>query len=52
MSTVAIDEPAQTQAPAMRVRKRDGRLEPVDVNRIVRAVSRSAAGLVGVDPLR
>jgi ribonucleoside-diphosphate reductase alpha chain len=36
----------------MRVRKRDGRLEPVDVNRIVRAVERCAEGLHGVDPLR
>ncbi|HUB72055.1 MAG TPA: ribonucleoside-diphosphate reductase subunit alpha [Acidimicrobiales bacterium] len=41
-------------APAspMRVRKRDGTLEPVDVNRIVRAVERSAGGLSRVDPLR
>ena len=29
-----------------------GRLEPVDVNRIVRAVSRCCAGLDGVDPMR
>jgi ribonucleoside-diphosphate reductase alpha chain len=36
----------------MRVRKRDGTLEPVDVNRIVRAVERCAEGLHGVDPLR
>ena len=27
----------------MRVRKRDGSLEPVDVNKIVRAVSRAVA---------
>lgn len=36
----------------MRVRKRNGSLESVDVNKIVRAVGRSAAGLDGVDPLR
>ncbi|HXW79686.1 MAG TPA: ribonucleoside-diphosphate reductase subunit alpha, partial [Acidimicrobiales bacterium] len=42
---------ASTHTP-MRVRKRDGSLEPVDVNRVVRAVERAAAGLPGVDPLR
>ncbi len=36
----------------MRVRKRDGSLEPVDVNKIVRAVSRCCGGLEGVDPMR
>ncbi|WP_026423500.1 ribonucleoside-diphosphate reductase subunit alpha [Actinokineospora inagensis] len=36
----------------MRVRKRDGALEPVDVNKIVRAVERCADGLTDVDPLR
>ncbi|MET0580295.1 MAG: ATP cone domain-containing protein, partial [Ilumatobacteraceae bacterium] len=36
----------------MRVRKRNGSLEPVDVNKIVRAVGRCARGLDGVDPLR
>jgi ribonucleoside-diphosphate reductase alpha chain len=36
----------------MRVRKRDGSLEPVDVNKIVRAVERCAEGLTGVDALR
>lgn len=40
------------RASAMRVRKRDGRLEPVDVNRIVAAVERAAVDLEGVDPLR
>jgi len=38
--------------PPMRVRKRDGRLEDVDVNRIVAAVERCAAGLARVEPLR
>jgi len=36
----------------MRVRKRDGSLAPVDVNRIVKAVAGSCDGLTGVDPLR
>jgi|TARA_B100001971_G_scaffold40425_1_gene35504 ribonucleoside-diphosphate reductase alpha chain len=36
----------------MRVRKRNGDLEPVDVNRIVRAVERCSEGLPGVDPMR
>ncbi len=36
----------------MQVRKRDGSFEPVDVNKIVRAVSRSCKGLDGVDALR
>ncbi|MGH8999036.1 MAG: ribonucleoside-diphosphate reductase subunit alpha [Acidimicrobiia bacterium] len=36
----------------MRVRKRDGSLESVDVNKIVAAVERCAGGLSGVDPMR
>ena len=36
----------------MHVMKRDGSLEPVDVNKIVRAVSRCCEGLDEVDPLR
>jgi len=40
-----------TQA-RMRVRKRNGDAEPVDVNKIVRAVERCADGLDEVDPLR
>jgi len=36
----------------MQVRKRDGSLEPVDLNKIVRAVARCAAGLENVDPMR
>jgi ribonucleoside-diphosphate reductase alpha chain len=36
----------------MKVRKRNGSLEPVDLNKIVRAVSRSCQGLTQVDPLR
>ena len=36
----------------MRVRKRNGRLEAVDVNKIVRAVQRCATGLAHVDIMR
>jgi ribonucleoside-diphosphate reductase alpha chain len=36
----------------MRVRKRNGDYEPVDVNKIVRAVQRCAEGLPGVEALR
>lgn len=40
-------------APAtMAVTKRDGRREPVDVGKIVRAVQRCAAGLDDIDPMR
>ena len=39
-------------ATAMRVKKRNGDAEPVDVNKIVKAVSRSAAGLGRVDSMR
>jgi ribonucleoside-diphosphate reductase alpha chain len=38
--------------PGMQVRKRNGETEPVDVNKIVRAVDRWAGGLGDVDPLR
>ena len=41
-----------TDAPGMRVRKRNGDTEPVDVNKIVRAVGRCADDLADVDPLR
>ncbi|MET0556319.1 MAG: ribonucleotide reductase N-terminal alpha domain-containing protein, partial [Vicinamibacteria bacterium] len=46
---------SETAAPAvapMQVRKRNGSFEPVDVNKIVRAVGRSCTGLTQVDPLR
>ncbi|WP_083949623.1 ribonucleoside-diphosphate reductase subunit alpha [Herbidospora yilanensis] len=36
----------------MRIKKRDGSLEPVDVTRIVRAVERCSGGLADVEPLR
>ena len=47
-------EPESSVVPttSMRVTKRSGRTEPVDLNKIVRAVSRSASGLTDVDPMR
>jgi len=50
--TTEVGSAGVSVASPMRVRKRDGSLEPVDVNRIVRAVERAAEGLTGVDPLR
>ncbi|NJC66213.1 ribonucleoside-diphosphate reductase subunit alpha [Planosporangium flavigriseum] len=49
--------PEKTNAPeqrrhVMQVRKRNGDLEPVDVNKIVKAVERWVADLDEVDPLR
>jgi ribonucleoside-diphosphate reductase alpha chain len=38
--------------PCMHVTKRSGRVEPVDVSKIVRAVSRCSEGLDEVEPLR
>jgi ribonucleoside-diphosphate reductase alpha chain len=47
--TVTDHRPA---AARMRVAKRNGDTEPVDVNKIVRAVERCAGGLDDVDPMR
>ena len=51
--------PARPEAPddsypqtTMRVRKRNGSSEPVDVNKIVRAVNRCCVGLPDVDAMR
>ena len=46
-----VDNDALTGSP-MRVEKRDGTFEPVDLNKIVRAVARCAVGLDNVDPMR
>jgi ribonucleoside-diphosphate reductase alpha chain len=44
---------AEVNAPTtMRVRKRNGSTEPVDLNKIVRAVGRCCAGLTRVDAMR
>lgn len=48
-SQSADDVPVRT---SMRVRKRNGSFEPVDPNRIVRAVARCCGGLTQVDPMR
>ncbi len=48
----APDSPQREEVPAMHVRKRNGALEPVDVNKIVRAVQRSSYGLTHVDAIR
>ena len=42
----------ETAAPSMQVLKRNGSLEPVDVNKIVRAVQRCGQGLTHVDCLK
>lgn len=42
----------QAAESAMRVKKRNGSYEPVHVEKIIRAVQRSAAGLSQVDPMR
>lgn len=44
--------PAIEETPTMQVRKRNGSLEPVDVNKIVRAVQRCCYGLSQVDAIR
>jgi len=44
--------PVQEETPTMHVRKRNGALEPVDVNKIVRAVQRCCWGLSQVDAIR
>jgi ribonucleoside-diphosphate reductase alpha chain len=54
------DIPSAPQAPVepdngattMRVKKRNGSFEPVDVNKIVRAVARCGAGLANVDAMK
>ncbi len=53
MSLQELDRPDEAVGTSpMQVRKRNADLEPVDLNKIVRAVERAAAGLPGVDPLR
>ncbi len=44
--------PLSTPSPVMRVRKRDGHLEPVDVTKIVERVRSCCQALTQVDPLR
>jgi ribonucleoside-diphosphate reductase alpha chain len=47
-----IAKPEPEVRTAMRVRKRNGSYEPVDVNKIVRAVARCCVGLAEVDAMR
>jgi ribonucleoside-diphosphate reductase alpha chain len=44
--------PSLNTSHVMRVKKRDGSLEPVDVTKIVERVNRCCQGLIQVDPLR
>jgi ribonucleoside-diphosphate reductase alpha chain len=50
--TVTDHAPTGPAQARMHVRKRNGDAEPVDVNKIVRAVERCAGGLDEIDPLR
>ncbi len=52
LADVIPDFPLPEAPPQMQVRKRNGGLEPVDVNKIVRAVQRSSRGLQHIDPIR
>src|SRR5215469_5277063 len=52
LSGVLPGFPVYEETPTMHVRKRNGALEPVDVNKIVRAVQRCSAGLTQVDAIR
>jgi ribonucleoside-diphosphate reductase alpha chain len=52
MTVTVNTEVEPTRRNQMHVAKRNGDSEPVDVNKIVRAVERCADGLVDVDPMR
>lgn len=52
LSEITPGFPVPDEAPVMHVRKRNGSLEAVDVNKIVRAVQRCAHGLHHVDTIR
>ena len=52
VDTRGVDTDIETGHPTMRVRKRSGASENVQVDKIVRAVERCATGLSTVDPLR
>lgn len=51
-STAAATAREETAQTTMRVRKRNGSQEPVDINKIVRAISRCTPNLPNVDTLR
>ena len=50
--TAAARQPEETTQTTMKVRKRNGPFEPVDINKIVRAISRCCYNLQSVDTLR
>ena len=52
LSSEGLDEAPAPSGSQMMVRKRNGDLEPVDRNKIVRAIHRCAEGLSGVDPMK
>jgi ribonucleoside-diphosphate reductase alpha chain len=51
-ASAAARQTEEITQTTMRVRKRNGSFEPVDVNKIVRAISRCTIGLPNVDVLR
>jgi hypothetical protein len=52
LGEIAPGFPVNEPTPQMRVRKRNGTWDPVDINKIVRAVQRCCRGLSQVDPVR
>ena len=55
LTDAAKSAPSETPVATgggMRVMKRNGHLEPVDLNKIVNAIARASEGLLGVDPMR
>ncbi|MEZ5373255.1 MAG: ribonucleotide reductase N-terminal alpha domain-containing protein [Microthrixaceae bacterium] len=52
LSDLEHGDGAAEDVPRMRVRKRDGSLDSVDLNKIVGRVERRAVGLDAVDPMR
>ena len=52
LSSEGLDGAPALSGSQMMVRKRNGDLEPVDLNKIVRAIHRCAEGLSGVDPMK
>lgn len=50
--TAGMNNNTSSSSHMMRVKKRDGTLEPVDVTKIVERVNRNAQGLQQIDPLR
>jgi ribonucleoside-diphosphate reductase alpha chain len=51
-STSADTDTDPDASTRMRVKKRNGSVEPVDVNKIVRAITRCCSGLGDVEPMR